>query len=272
MRGAHLEIANVGIGYAQQGRTIEAVRDVSFSVGESEFVVLVGPSGCGKTTLLHAIGGLVGITGGTIRCAGRNVAGPGPERVMIFQEQSLFKWRTVRRNIEFALECRQIPKARRADIVDRLIRQVGLDHRAEVYPFQLSGGMKQRVAIARALAYDADVVLMDEPFGALDAQTRLSMQSLLLEIWQQARKTVLFVTHDIDEAIYLADRIVIMSAGPGTIKAEVRIDAMRPRAGDFLISDAFIEVKRRIFRLIQSDQERAEPMAPGASAERAVST
>lgn len=261
MRRAHLEIRNVSIGYLQQGRTIEALRDVSFSVGESEFVVLVGPSGCGKTTLLHAVGGLVGTTGGTIRCGGRNVSAPGPERVMIFQEQSLFKWRTVRHNIEFALECRRIPKARRAEIVDRLIQQVGLDNRADVYPFQLSGGMKQRVAIARALAYDADVVLMDEPFGALDAQTRLSMQSLLLEIWQQARKTVLFVTHDIDEAIYLADRILIMSGGPGTIKAEVQIDAPRPRTQDFVISDAFIEVKRRIFRLIESDGERTEATA-----------
>jgi NitT/TauT family transport system ATP-binding protein len=251
MAGTDLQISNVTISYVQRGRTIEAVRDVSFSVQESEFVVLVGPSGCGKTTLLHAVGGLVAISGGVIRCGGRAVSSPGPERVLVFQEQSLFKWRTVRRNIEFALECRQVPKGQRGAIVDGLIDQIGLSHRADAYPFQLSGGMKQRVAIARALAYDADVVLMDEPFGALDAQTRLSMQSLLIQIRQQSQKTVLFVTHDIDEAIYLADRVLIMSAGPGTIKAELRIAAPRPRTEDFLVSDAFIEAKRHIFHCIQ---------------------
>jgi len=170
---------------------------------------------------------------------------------MIFQEQSLFKWRSVRRNVEFALECKEVPKARRGEIVDTLIEQIGLGHRADAYPFQLSGGMKQRVAIARALAYDADVILMDEPFGALDAQTRLSMQSLLLSIWQQSRKTVLFVTHDIDEAIYLGDRVLIMSAGPGTIISEVHIEAPRPRDEDFLVSDGFMQAKRQIFRAIQ---------------------
>ena len=252
MGGADLQVNNVTIGYAQRGRRVEAVRDVTFSVRESEFVVLVGPSGCGKTTLLHALGGLVDIAGGSIRCGGRPVRGPGPERVMIFQEQSLLKWRSVRRNVEFALECRQVPKARRAEIADTLIEQVGLAHRADAYPFQLSGGMKQRVAIARALAYDAGIVLMDEPFGALDAQTRLAMQSLLLRIWQQSRKTVLFVTHDIDEAIYLGDRILIMSAGPGAITAEVRIEAARPRDEEFLVSDDFMQAKRQIFRAIQT--------------------
>jgi NitT/TauT family transport system ATP-binding protein len=259
MASGSLELESVTISYAHGGRTTQAVRDVAFAIDDCEFVVLVGPSGCGKTTLLHAVGGLVPISAGTIRCGGRMVTGPGPERVMIFQEQSLFKWRTVRRNVEFALECKGVPKAERGAIVDRLVRQVGLDHRADVYPFQLSGGMKQRVAIARALAYDADVLLMDEPFGALDAQTRLAMQSLLLAIWQQSRKTVLFVTHDIDEAIYLADRVLIMGAGPGTIEADLRIDAPRPRTAEFLVSSHFIELKRRILGAIRARQSSLQP-------------
>ena len=255
----HLEIDRVGIRYARGGRTVEAVRDVTFSVDSREFVALVGPSGCGKTTLLHAAGGLVPVTAGEIRCGGRRVSGPGPERVIVFQELSLFRWRTVHGNVEFGLECNGVPRAERGPIVDRLLKEVGLEGRADAYPFQLSGGMRQRVAIARALAYDADVLLMDEPFGALDAQTRLAMQSLLLAIWEASHKTVLFVTHDIDEAIYLADRILIMSAGPGTIKAEYPVTASRPRREDFLVSDAFLGLKRRIFGAIRGEDVRHTP-------------
>jgi NitT/TauT family transport system ATP-binding protein len=156
----------------------------------------------------------------------------------------------VRSNIEFALECKNVPKSGRFAAVGRLIEQIGLQHRANAYPFELSGGMKQRVAIARALAYDADVLLMDEPFGALDAQTKLTMQSLLLDIWQTSRKTVLFVTHDIDEAIYLADRVVIMTRGPGRINAEIAVNAGRPRSREFLVSDLFLSMKRKVFNVI----------------------
>jgi NitT/TauT family transport system ATP-binding protein len=246
MSGAYLDIAGVTIRYTRGGRTTEAVRDVTFSVGDHEFVALVGPSGCGKTTLLHAAGGLVPVTGGAIRCAGKTITGPGPERVMVFQEFSLLKWRSVRANIELALECNGTPRLRRRAIVDELLAKIGLDGRADAYPYQLSGGMKQRVAIARALAYDANVLLMDEPFGALDSQTRLDMQTLLLRIWEQSRKTVLFVTHDIDEAIYLADRILVMNPGPGTIRAELCVNAPRPRTLDFVVSDEFIGIKRRV--------------------------
>jgi NitT/TauT family transport system ATP-binding protein len=249
-----VEIDAVSMSYTRGGMTTTAVKDVSFSVGHHEFVALVGPSGCGKTTLLHAVGGLVPVSAGEIRCAGRRVTAPGPERVIVFQEFSLFRWRTVRANVEFALECRNVPKPERAPIAERLLRQVGLDHRAGAYPYQLSGGMKQRVVIARALAYDAEVLLMDEPFGALDAQTRLDMQTLLLGIWQSLQKTVLFVTHDIDEAIYLADRVLIMSTGPGTIKAEHRVAAARPRPPEFLLSDEFVELKRRIHGAIRTPQ------------------
>lgn len=247
----HLEVDGVTMRYERNGVVTTAVSDVSFTVGHNEFVALVGPSGCGKTTLLHAIGGLVPISSGQIRCAGRSATGPGPERVMVFQEMSLFRWRTVRGNIAFALECKGVPREQHAAIIDGLLEQVGLAHRANAFPYELSGGMKQRVAIARALAYDADVILMDEPFGALDAQTRLTMQTLLLDIVQASRKTVLFVTHDIDEALYLADRVLVMSPGPGTLKAEMRVEAERPRSADFLVSDAFIRLKRQVLGAIQ---------------------
>jgi NitT/TauT family transport system ATP-binding protein len=250
---AYLDVEEVTISYQHGSRAVEAVHAVSFGIKRQEFVVLVGPSGCGKTTLLQAIGGLVPATGGRIQIAGKPITGPGPERVMVFQEFSLFRWRTVRRNIEFALECNRVPRSNRAPIIDRLLVQIGLERHADVYPDRLSGGMKQRVAIARALAYDADILLMDEPFGALDAQTRLVMQALLLDVWEGSGKTVLFVTHDIDEAIYLADRILIMSAGPGTIKAEYQVAAVRPRAIEFLISEEFLALKRQIFGSIRAE-------------------
>jgi NitT/TauT family transport system ATP-binding protein len=254
--GEYLDVDAVTIAYQRGATAVEAVRAVSLGVKRQEFVVLVGPSGCGKTTLLHAIGGLQPVTGGRIQISGRTAAAPGPERVMVFQEFSLFRWRTVRRNIEFALECTRVPRADRAAIIDRLLHQIGLERHADAYPDRLSGGMKQRVAIARALASDADMLLMDEPFGALDAQTRLVMQGLLLEVWEGSGKTVLFVTHDIDEAIYLADRILIMSAGPGRIKAEYRVSAKRPRTTDFLLSEEFLGLKRQIFGSIVAEDFR----------------
>jgi ABC-type nitrate/sulfonate/bicarbonate transport system ATPase subunit len=257
-----LEAERVTIAYPRGGRIVEAVREVSLSLAHREFVALVGPSGCGKTTLLHAIGGLVPIQTGQIRCGGRPVTGPGPERVMVFQEFSLFRWRSVRCNVEFALECNRVPAAQRRPIAERLLKQIGLERHADAYPDQLSGGMKQRVAIARALAYDAAVLLMDEPFGALDAQTRLVMQALLLEIWEGSGKTVLFVTHDIDEAIYLADRILIMGSGPGTIKAEYPVTAPRPRPADFLVSEEFLDLKRRIYGAIRAEDFRKNPAQP----------
>jgi NitT/TauT family transport system ATP-binding protein len=252
----YLDLERVTISFNRAAAVVEAVCDVSFAIRRQEFVVLVGPSGCGKTTLLQAIGGLVPVTGGRIHAAGRLVTAPGPERVMVFQEFSLFRWRNVRRNIEFALECRGLPRPQWPAVIDRLLQQTGLDRQADSYPDRLSGGMKQRVAICRALAYDADILLMDEPFGALDAQTRLVMQGLLLNVWDGSGKTILFVTHDIDEAIYLADRILIMSAGPGVIKAEYRVSAPRPRNADFLLSEAFLALKRQIFSSIQAEDFR----------------
>jgi len=252
----YLEVDGVTISHSRDDRLVDAVRDISFQIARGEFVVLLGPSGCGKTTLLHAIGGLASSRLGRIICAGREVNGPGPERVMVFQEFSLFRWRTVRSNVEFALECNHTAPSKFNKIVNDLLKQVGMEEHADVFPDRLSGGMKQRAAIARALAYDADVLLMDEPFGALDAQTRLNMQTLLLEIWERSKKTVVFVTHDVDEALYLADRILIMAASPGTIKADYRVTASRPRREEFLLSEEFVRLKRQIHDAIRAEDFR----------------
>lgn len=251
MPDSGVQVRDVDINYRRGGVTTHAVRNVSFDVRANEFIAIVGPSGCGKTTLLHAIGGLVPISAGNIRCMRSPDAGPGPDRVMVFQEQSLFKWRTVEQNVAFALECNRITEPESGKVIERLLRQVGLWNRKDAYPFQLSGGMKQRVAIARALASGAEVLLMDEPFGALDAQTRLSMQTFLLELWQESRKTVIFVTHDIDEAIYLADRVLVLSSGPGTIKASIEVDLSRPRHPDVLVTAEFLASKRSILQEIR---------------------
>jgi len=251
MSDVYLEVDNVSVSFQTAGRVIEAVRDANFTVRRGEFIALLGPSGCGKTTLLHAIGGLTSISEGAIRCEGTTVNEPGPERIVVFQEFSLFKWRTARGNVEFGLECKRIPSARRREITETFLRLVGLDEFMDAYPHQLSGGMKQRVALARALAYDSELLLMDEPFASLDAQNRIVMQSLLLRIWDQLHKTVVFVTHDIDEAIFLSDRIIVMSARPGTIKSEFKISAPRPRTLEYLITPEFMEVKRQVFRSVQ---------------------
>jgi NitT/TauT family transport system ATP-binding protein len=201
-----------------------ALRDVSFSVGAREFVALLGPSGCGKSTLLYLVGGFLPIETGTITVAGRNVTGPGPDRGVVFQHFALFPWKTVMGNVLYGLERQGLPRDERRRRAQAFIDMVGLGGFEDSYPSQLSGGMKQRAAIARTLAFDPDTLLMDEPFGALDAQTRALMQEELLAIWQKTRKTVIFVTHDVHEAVYLAQRIFVMSARPGSIKAVVAAD------------------------------------------------
>jgi NitT/TauT family transport system ATP-binding protein len=208
---------------------MEALQDINLSIKENEFICFIGPSGCGKTTLLRIIAGLEEPTSGTISLGGVAIKGPGPERGMVFQEYSLFPWRTVLDNIAFGPELRGVPTTERQEKARQYLKMVGLERFETRYPHELSGGMKQRVAIARALVNDPKALLMDEPFGALDAQTRNVMQSELLRIWEEERKTVVFVTHSVDEAIYLADRIVIMSARPGRIKDTIEIDLPRPR-------------------------------------------
>ncbi len=206
-----------------------AIKDFNLEVEEGEFICLLGPSGCGKTTLLRIVAGLDFQTGGKILINGKTISGPGSDRGMVFQEFGLFPWRTARRNIEFGLELRKVPASERQIISQRYIELVGLKGFEDAHPYELSGGMKQRVGIARALANDPAVLLMDEPFGALDAQTRNLMQKELLRIWKETKKTVLFVTHSVDEACYLADRIVVMTSRPGTIKEIFPINWERPR-------------------------------------------
>jgi NitT/TauT family transport system ATP-binding protein len=224
-----LEMRGVGKTYALNGERIEALRDANLTVRKGEFVCLIGASGCGKSTLLRIVAGFEAPTAGEALMWSKPIAGPAPDRGMVFQDYGLFPWLTVRQNIGFGPSSRGLPKAEIAATVERFLGMVGLTRFADAWPHQLSGGMKQRVAIARVLANDAEVVLMDEPFGALDAMTRERLQDELLEIWQRTGLTVLFVTHSIEEAIFLSDRVVVMEPGPGRIASEHRIELPRPR-------------------------------------------
>ncbi len=234
-----------------------ALDDISLEVADQEFAVIVGPSGCGKSSLLRLVAGLVEPTSGEITLDGTPVTRPGKDRGMVFQSYTLFPWLTVRDNVEFGLRIGGIPAEKRKHISDHFISEVGLEGFENSYPKQLSGGMMQRVALARALANDPEILLMDEPFGALDSQTRSLMQELLLQIWEHSHKTVLFITHDIDEAILLGDRVHVMTARPGRIKERVEIDLARPRQVDVLTSPEFIAIKRRIMALIHDEAVRA---------------
>jgi NitT/TauT family transport system ATP-binding protein len=210
-------------------QTVQALRDVSFEVSAGEFVCIVGPSGCGKTTLFRTIAGLETPSSGEVRLEGTPVTGPETDRGMVFQEYGLFPWRTVRENVAFGLEQQAVPDDERERRVSGLISLVGLDGFGDAYPKELSGGMKQRVGIARALAVDPEILLMDEPFGSVDAQTREMLHEELIDVWNETGKTVLFVTHDVPEAVTLADRVVVMAADPGRVRESVEIDVDRPR-------------------------------------------
>lgn len=224
-----LSIKNLKKTFPLDEGELVAIKDFSLDVREGEFLCLLGPSGCGKTTILRIIAGLETPTAGEILLKGKRITGPGSDRGMVFQEFALFPWRTVRKNIEFGLELKGIPKEERRRISQKYIDLVGLTGFENSHPYELSGGMKQRVGIARALANDPAILLMDEPFGALDAQTRNFMQKELLRIWEETGKTVLFVTHSVDEAVFLADRIVVMTPRPSTIKEIFEITLERPR-------------------------------------------
>ena len=216
---------------------VQALADITVSIKDGEFVAVVGPSGCGKSTLLYMVGGFVAMTAGRILVDGKPVTGPGPDRGPVFQEFALFPWRTALDNILFGLQEQRVPKAKARARALELIEMVHLTGYEHLYPKELSGGMKQRVAIARTLAYDPAILLMDEPFGALDAHTRTMLQDELLAIWERHTKTVLFVTHAVDEAVYLADRVLLMTAAPGRIKADIPITLPRPRRRDDLLRD-----------------------------------
>ncbi|MBD9612973.1 MULTISPECIES: ABC transporter ATP-binding protein [unclassified Pseudomonas] len=251
-----LQVDKVSLRYQKpDGGMFTALDQVSFEVPDQQFAVLVGPSGCGKSSLLYLTAGLNEPTEGEIYVGGQQVQGPGADRGMVFQSYTLFPWLTVRQNVEFGLKRRGMAAAQRKDIVDYYVNEVGLSGFADNYAKQLSGGMMQRVAIARALANDPQILLMDEPFGALDSQTRLQMQQLLLRVWGNSKKTVLFVTHDIDEAILLGDRVYVMGARPGRIKQILDVPIERPRTLDMVMERSFIEMKRDIFGLLHDDLE-----------------
>jgi len=241
----------------KRGAPVTALDRISLDVRDKEFSVIVGPSGCGKTSLLRLVAGLIEASEGGVWLDNRRITGPGRDRGMVFQSYTLFPWLTVQQNVEFGLKVVGMPAAERRAVARRFITQVGLDGFEQHYPKQLSGGMMQRVALARALANDPSVLLMDEPFGALDSQTRSLMQELLLDIWQQSSKTVLFITHDIDESILLGDRVYVMTARPGRIKEMVEIDLPRPRNVDMLTSEGFMRLKRHIMRLIHEEAVRS---------------
>ncbi|MBX9709662.1 MAG: ABC transporter ATP-binding protein [Xanthobacteraceae bacterium] len=248
-----LQMKNVGKTYSQNGRAIEALRGANLTVRKGEFICLIGASGCGKSTLLRMAAGFETATQGEALMWGMPIEGPGPSRGMVFQDYGLFPWLTVRDNIGFGPKSRGRPAIEIRETTEKFIELVGLQRFADVYPHQLSGGMKQRVAIARVLANDAEVVLMDEPFGALDAMTRERLQDELVQIWSRTGLTVLFVTHAIEEAIFLADRVVVMSPGPGRIDSEYTIDLPRPRD---VVSAEFNEWRRVLSSQLHSDHAR----------------
>ncbi len=254
----------VGKIFRTGGREVTALQGIDLDVAAGEFVCLLGPSGCGKSTLLNAVAGFDQPTSGELTALGQPVVGPGPERAMVFQEYALFPWMTVERNIAFGLEVRQDPPERIRAIVDRLLAKLGLSDFRDRFPKDLSGGMRQRVAIARVLAIDPPLLLMDEPFGALDALTRRSLQDELLRIWAEDRKTVLFVTHGIEESIYLADRVVVMTYRPGTVKRIVPVTLPRPRD---TASQEFNALKRELTALVMEEQARHQADEAHATAD-----
>lgn len=237
----------------RKGESVHAVQDLSLQVRQEEFVAIVGPSGCGKSTFLQMVAGLEEITSGTLQVDGRDVKGPDVRCGLVFQEYLLFPWKTVKENVEFGPSLRRVPRREIEALCSHYIELVGLQGFESSYPHELSGGMKQRVAIARALANKPRVLLMDEPFGALDALTRESMQLELLRIWQEARCTVLFVTHSIAEALTLADRVVVMSKRPGRIKEDVPVDLPRPRTRELSATTAFKDHELRLKDLVWAE-------------------
>ena len=240
-----------------------ALDRVSFEVGEKEFVVIVGPSGCGKTTLLRMAAGLEFPSEGGVRVGGREVTRPGPDRAVVFQQFALFPWKTVRENIGFGLKCRKVAGATRENIVARYVELMGLQGYEQAYPHELSGGMQQRVAIARSYALDPDVLLMDEPFGALDAQTRVVMQEELIKLSRINPRTVLFITHSVEEAVYLANRVVVLTRRPGRIKEIIDIASVRrreqwdrlERIEEVMDRESFVHLRTHIWRLLREQQE-----------------
>jgi NitT/TauT family transport system ATP-binding protein len=251
-----LELRNVSKTFVNpDGRTFQAVHDINLAVrdepGVGEFRVFLGPSGCGKSTILNIVAGLFPPTTGEALLRGRPITGPGPDRGMVFQSYSSYPWLTVLDNVAFGMKLRGVPRAEREKVARSWIKKVGLEGAEKKYPGQLSGGMRQRVAIARTLAVKPQIILMDEPFGALDVQTRLGMQNLINELWEEIEGTILFVTHDIPEAVYLADKIHILSANPGTFVEEITVDLPLHRTEDLKSTARFRELETLVLQKIR---------------------
>ncbi|MFG6193118.1 ABC transporter ATP-binding protein [Nonomuraea sp. JJY05] len=254
-----LEISSLSKVYESPGRTVEAIRSITFGVGAGELVCVVGPSGCGKTTLLRCVAGLLPASGGEVRVDDVLVTGPPPRMAVVFQEygRSLFPWMTVRENVELPLKEKKVPAAQRHELVAGSLDAVGLGDAADAHPWQLSGGMQQRVAIARAVAYQPQVLLMDEPFAAVDAQTRADLEDLILRLWRELEVTTLFVTHDIDEAVYLGQRVIVLSCSPTVVLEDLKVDL--PSERDQLTTRSlprFGELRGHVYRQIQRARDR----------------
>jgi len=252
-----LHIQNLSKVYRADGHEVVAIDEISLAIRNKEFATILGPSGCGKSTLLRIVAGLMKPTRGVVRLDGGAISGPGRDRGMVFQSYTLFPWLTVMENIQFGLGLSGVPKAEQEQIAKEFVDKVGLRGFERAYPKALSGGMKQRVAIARALANNPAILLLDEPFGALDAQTRSLMQELLTSVWEELHKTILFVTHDVEEAIFLSDRVFIMTARPGRIKAEIEIPLERPRSYELKATETFLKLKMQALALIREEAIKA---------------
>ena len=266
-QGGAIDIDGLGIRLGEGAQAFDAVQDVSLSIAPGEFVCVLGPSGCGKSTLLGALAGHWTPSRGSIHVDGAPVAGPHPDRGLVFQQHTLFPWKKVLDNVAFGLKMQGVGRRERRERARELLGLVGLAGFEDRYPIQLSGGMQQRVEIARVLINHPRVMLMDEPFGALDAQTRLKMQELLLDVWARVNTTIIFITHDIDEALFLADRILVMSPRPGRIIDEIRLDFERPRHPDVMTSNHFTRLKRHCLDLLHPQASitplaRLSPLGP----------
>ena len=248
-----VNVEGISMTFNRKGHSTHVLDSVNLQIKPGELVCLLGPSGCGKSTLLNIIAGFIKPTAGYVMVDQRQVKKPGADRGFVFQQYSLLPWKTTYQNVEFGLKIKGIPKAEREDMVGEYLNLVGLGKYRNAYPNQLSGGMQQRASIVRALVNSPSVLLMDEPFAALDAQTRHMMQELLLNIWSTLKTTVIFVTHDIEEAVFLGDRIFVMGVQPGRIKAEIEVPLKRPRHVDDMLSSEFTQLSRQVFELIREE-------------------
>lgn len=253
----NIDVEKLSVIFGEGSQQVIAVDRVSFNIKRGEFVCIVGPSGCGKSTVMNAIAGFQNPTNGSVKVGGQAVTKPGADRGMVFQKPTLFPWKTVRDNVAHGPRMAGMTNKAAYKIASDLLDMVGLSRFAQAYPHTLSGGMQQRTAIARALANKPQVLLMDEPFGALDAQTRLVMQENLLELWSEVGSTILFITHDIDEAIFLAERVLVMSASPGKILQDISINLPYPRTTDMILSDQFIALKKSCLQIIRTESLKA---------------